>query len=227
MENDTEPMLESTSTIDRSEIDGVDEQCSQELSQLTQLVKGNGGHQTYIDCSLVNPCEYYLADFQPLNKREYWIRQDRTNQGWQGKWVDPAKNTFEDNDTVIRGVADAIGLTQRERRRAVGTFHALDLQVTGFNKLHTAFALCAWVIHTDDADKRRYSPRIKPENRDTNIDQTRESMNISTRQYRNAHKKLMKSLPHDSACILTDQDYYRFRENEFTDHGPGQEAVWN
>jgi hypothetical protein len=179
-------------------------------------------HHTFLEYQIFKGAEHFKADYYPAQKRAFFQKLDRVNQGIKlGEWEDSRHHTWEDNETVIRGMADYVGLSIPQFKTARAIFHAFKLNNFGLNKLHVAFALCVHVVDTDKRDSRKYSPRMKRENLNQEIDELRESHGISWDDYDHAFWGIQKRLPERYDSIV-DSRY----GNGYIDHEDYDDYDW-
>jgi hypothetical protein len=117
--------------------------------------------------------EYWGADdwwevssaFRFSKKQVWWNYLESLNQGTRnGKWTNNPYWTYRDNSDLVDNVADQIGTTAAQARRANRVyFHLHNQYITGIRKDATAVAVVVFVIEDDEGDERGLHPQSEDE----------------------------------------------------------------
>jgi hypothetical protein len=104
--------------------------------------------------------EHWPADFRYSDKVSYYEHLNDLNCGRKngGTWWNQKYFTSLSNVRLIETLSSQFELLPRQAIRAKSFFLSQNLQYWGIKKTLVAWATCAYVIHSDEADVRRCHP---------------------------------------------------------------------
>lgn len=106
---------------------------------------------------------FRLDDSLYLKKEVYYQHLDNVDAGLKNgpKWWNQAYFTAWSNQDLIETLAGNLELLPRQQGRAVKYFMNQDLRKWGLRKELVAWAICAYVVHSDEDDQRRAHPKTE------------------------------------------------------------------
>lgn len=118
--------------------------------------------RTQIHWKVIPANERWQDDHLPLNKRAYWRHLSKIDQGIKKgrSWFDGSLISHFHNRDLIRLFTDVLELKPIQATRAEDYFLAQDLRRWGIRKELVAWAICAYVVHSDDHDERKCHPEV-------------------------------------------------------------------
>lgn len=115
----------------------------------------------------------------PPEQEAYWKRLAGYNSGvYNGFWEDKAEIRRLDNLAVFDSISSQLELTNHQKRIGRMQFDELNIREFGYSVELIAFAVCAIVAAEDG---RRYSPRAKSENTDSEFAYLADSLDFRPR----------------------------------------------
>lgn len=117
-------------------------------------------HATRVEWKECPEDEYWLADYRPSNKQQYFRLLNRYNRGVSNrKWHNDKYETYLANDHLIDSLGNSLDLTQEERTKAKNLIHRIDLQREGIRVERMGYAVCAFAVHSSTIDRRNCHPQ--------------------------------------------------------------------
>lgn len=144
---------------------------SDERAGSTIISNPEPNHTTYIgvsDHSFSNPYHKSNSNFLYTNKEEHYQHLKQTDKGKRnGWWTNDELLNREANLGLIKTIAAQLDLSEPQREVAMGHFMEFDLRKFGMSRDIVAFALCAYVVESDDRNRvRRTHPACDESDRD-------------------------------------------------------------
>lgn len=106
---------------------------------------------------------FWPADYLYQRKGKHYKHLDQINQGLKNgpSWYNQAYINVCTNRDLIKHISDSLELLPREEGRAIRYFLGQDLRKWGIRKELVAWAVCAYIVHSDEQDIRRSHPKAK------------------------------------------------------------------
>jgi hypothetical protein len=166
-----------------------------ERADSTTISTPDANNATYFLAEEYTGRRYWMSnsDFLHNNKQHHFKHLKEINEGRKnGKcWYNDKYHTREDNKYLIETFSSQLGLTRPQSRRAESYFDAFDLQMWGVRKVIVAYALCAYVVKSDERNKvRRTHPNVSESDMDTLFVQMADSLDISHREFVTTYGKV-------------------------------------
>lgn len=129
---------------------------------------------------LVSPDTKNATKFHPSEappgQEEYWKRLAGYNSGlYNGYWEEAEETRRIENLAIFDAISGQLELTPFQKRVGRMHFEELNIREIGYGAALTAFAVCMIVAAEDG---RRYSPRAKPENTDSEFVRIADSLDF-------------------------------------------------
>lgn len=107
--------------------------------------------------------DYWPGDYWKSRKGDYWHHQDAQNRGLKNgpTWYNQAYINAWSNRDIIKMFAVNLELLPRQQDRATRYFLGQKLGNWGIRKELVAWAVCAYIVHSDKKDQRRAHPQTK------------------------------------------------------------------
>lgn len=107
--------------------------------------------------------EFWRADHLYQRKGTYYKHLDEINEGLKNgpNWYNQAYINKWTNRDLIKHLCGNLELLPREESRATKYFLGQDLRKWGVRKELVAWAVCAYIVHSDERDIRRSYPKAK------------------------------------------------------------------
>ena len=146
----------------------------------TSIATPNTERETYIGWDLSDPRnqptdgwnwkragKFWKADFLYLKLTNYYQHLDQIDAGLKNgpTWWNQAYFTQWSNRDLITNLSSQLELLPRQQERAIRYFLGEDLRTWGIQKELVAWAICAYLVHSDERDKRKAHPLSTSENR--------------------------------------------------------------
>jgi len=110
--------------------------------------------------------DYPLEGFPGETRKTRFKNLDLLNQGaYQWEWENHELVTYRLNEWGIRALASQVELRPWQADRAARHIHSLNLGEWGLSSRLMMFALCTYIVHSDDNDIRETYPTSKDRNR--------------------------------------------------------------
>lgn len=151
---------------------------------------------------------YYLSKRGFPNMKEVYRHLDETNRGQKNgyRWNGPYE-TYRMKRDVIATLAHKLWMTPSQRKQAINLFTGLDLQRLGYHIEVAAFALCAFIVHSDGAE-RQYHPQTSGQNTDEEFTELQENLGIGDKQFAKIYGKIAHRV-RSGDIRRTDHDKYQ------------------
>jgi len=159
----------------------------------THLVKTNTNRETKIGYEGWSEAgDFYPADFLYLRKGAYWKYQDEVDAGKRNgpKWYNGSYYTYIENRNLIEHYAARLELSRVQRERAVSFFLAQDLGNWGIDKRFVAWAICTYLVHSDEADVRQAHPACREANAEAVFWELADGLGLTERQRHRLYGKV-------------------------------------
>jgi hypothetical protein len=133
------------------------------------------------------------SDFFHNDKREYFKHLKEINEGRKNgeNWYNDKYLTAQDNAHLIEIFSSQLSLTESQSERAESYFGAFDLQQWGIKKVIVAYALCAYIVKSDERNEvRRTHPNVPESDRDALFTQMADSLDITHREFVTTYGKV-------------------------------------
>jgi len=165
----------------------------------TNISTPNANNATYFLPEEYSGRDYWMSnsDFFHNNKEQYFRHLKETNEGRKNGevWHNSRYLTSEDNKHLINTFTSQLELTEQQSERADSYFHVFNLQRWGVRKQLVAYALCAYVVKSDDRNGvRRTHPNVPESDRDTLFVQMADSLDITHRQFVKTYGKVQSKV---------------------------------
>lgn len=151
----------------------------------THLVKADTRRETKIGYEdWPEAGDYFRADFLYLRKGAYWKYQDEVDAGKRNgpKWYNGSYFTYVENRNLIEHYTARLELSRIQKERAVSFFLAQDLQKWGIDKRFVAWAICTYIVHSDNGDIRQTHPACTEANIDSPFRELADGLGLTERQ---------------------------------------------
>jgi hypothetical protein len=112
-----------------------------------------------------NANQYWSDDYLYLRKGKHYKHLDQINQGLKNgpSWYNQRYINACANRNLTECISDFLELLPRQAQRATNYVLGQNLREWGVEKELVIWAVCAYVLHTDDRDQRRsYPTATKP-----------------------------------------------------------------
>lgn len=147
--------------------------------------------ETKIGYQAIPHDEYWLADFYPLAKREYYEKLHGNSTGrYNGVRRNSKYQTHLDNRNLIEAVRPDFGLTSKREARAEAVFHTFNLRKWGIRKEIVAAVLCLYLIHSDGYDQRECHPNTADETSTEELKSAMTAYGFDERVYRQTYARI-------------------------------------
>ncbi|ELZ34035.1 hypothetical protein C474_03720 [Halogeometricum pallidum JCM 14848] len=159
----------------------------------THLVKTDTRRETrigYEGWSEAN--DYFRADYLYLRKGAYWKYQDEVDAGKRNgpKWYNGSYYTYVENRNLIEHYAARLELSRIQRERAVSFFLSQDLRKWGIDKRFVAWAICTYLVHSDERDIRQTHPACGEANAEISFRELADGLGLTERQRHRLYGKV-------------------------------------
>lgn len=106
--------------------------------------------------------KFRLADSLYLKYEKHWQHLDQVDAGLKNgpTWWNQAYLNEWSNKDLIDNMAGNLELLPHQQSRARGYFMSQNLSIWGIQKELVAWAICAYIVHSDERDDRRCHPLI-------------------------------------------------------------------
>jgi hypothetical protein len=136
--------------------------------------------------------DFYPADFLYLRKGAYWKYQDNVDAGKQNgpKWFNGSYFTYVENRNLIEHYTACLELSRIQRECAVSFFLSQDLQKWGIDKRYVAWAICTYIVHSDERDVRQTHPACKEETAERTFRELADGLGLTEREQHKLYGKI-------------------------------------
>lgn len=139
-------------------------------STATGIVQPDTQRETYIGWSEWSRQEatgYWPADYIYPKKSEYYKHLDEIDAGRKnGFWYNEKHLRHHTNRDIISNLSGHLGLTGEQQDRAKRYFLSQDLSRWGIQIEYVAWAVCAYLVHSNEANDRKCHPQTAEEDYD-------------------------------------------------------------
>lgn len=143
------------------------------------LARPDPNNATIIFWQELNKHLSWETDFVPLNKKRWYQKLDRYNNGeCNGDWENVSYHRKKENWAIITTLVDQLELTDDQTRRALGWFTNFRLGKWGLPKELVAYCLCACIVHSDPLDARSCHPQTPREKKDDNFQRMEKALGL-------------------------------------------------
>lgn len=159
----------------------------------TNISTPDANNATYFFADEYSGSDRWLADFYPLDKERYLGHLKEINEGRKNgnSWYNDGYLTNEDNWHLIEAFASNLDLTRKQTERADQYFSNFNLGTWGVRKQLVAYALCAYVVKSDERNEvRRTHPNVPDGDRDTLFVEMADSLDITHREFVKTYGKV-------------------------------------
>jgi hypothetical protein len=125
----------------------------------------------------------------------YYQHLDQIDGGLKNgyTWWNQPYFTYLANRDLIQSISGNLDLLARQRQIASDYFLSQDLGKWGIRVESVAWATCAYVVHSDEADVRKCHPQVKLEDMETEFLKVAYSLDMS----KNERQKVYHKVQHD------------------------------
>ncbi len=117
--------------------------------------------------------QFWEADYLYSRKGKYYRHLDQMNQGLKNgpNWYNQIYINFCTNRDLTKYISSYLEMLPRQVKKATNYVLEQDLRKWGIRKELVIWAVCAYVVHSDDQDKRRAHPKTKTRTEDPEHDE--------------------------------------------------------
>jgi hypothetical protein len=116
--------------------------------------------------------------------------------------------TYTMNRDLIRGLSSQLGLTEEQRHRAEQHFHQFNLNNWGVRAEWVAYALCQYIVHSDDDDVRDCHPSSKNEDVPEAFGRVQNSIRFHPDRMYSLYEKVRRRLSGEEVTTVDHHDGY-------------------
>lgn len=136
--------------------------------------------------------EFWPDDYLYLRKKVYYKHLDDLDAGKKNgpSWYNGSYFTYVENRNLIEQYANRLELNRFQRERATSFFLAQNLSKWGVDKRFVAWAICAYIVHSDESDIRNCHPACGEDHIETAFQDLVEALGMPERQRHRLYGKV-------------------------------------